>query len=319
LFFFYKQIRLNSKIYFSLVYVKNELECSLLMQSFYSKPIPLPTLDSSGIICKLNNRRLFSYICPKDDRLNHDYFSTLLSTLSPDSIVYLFESMLRSKKILLFSNRLSKLTKCSLALSFLLYPFTWTYPFVSLMPSSWLQDLIDSPCPYIYGCLTDITKQLSNTLAMEKDSVRVDLDTDTIEVGLNDGFCLPLDLRQICIASLEYLIRFRLIRSDLNLINIACHEACLHVFIELFHALPDYFQRDEQKPKSVDAPRRVSVTVNDLKKFDFRNEDNRLGYEFRSDEFLIHQPTSSYVVFLNEFIRGKINNRFKFKIGSVYF
>ena len=116
---------------------------------------------------------------------------------------------------------------------------------------------------------------------MEKDAIRVDLDSDTIDIGLNDGFILPLDLRQTLNASLEYLIRFRLIKSDVNVINIAISEACLHLFTELFYRLPDFFQRDEEK------------------------ETSRLGYEFRSDEFLILQPTPAYVTFLNDFIRGK--------------
>ena len=249
------------------------------MQSFYSKPLPVAALNSSGIVCKLNNRRVFFYICPTDDRLNHDYFSTLLSSLSPNYIVHLFESMLRSKKILCFSNSLSKLTKCCLALSSLIYPFMWPYPFVSLMPSSWLNDLLESPCPYIYGCLSETKEKISQ--AMEKDSIRVDLDADTVDIGLNDGFILPLDLRQTLNASLEYLIRFRLIKSDLNLINVAISEACLHVFVELFYRLPDFYQRDQGK------------------------EISRLGYDFRSDEFLILQPTSSYVTFLNDFIHGR--------------
>jgi len=279
------------------------------MQSFYSKPIPVPTLNSSGIVCKLNNRRIFFYVCPTDERLNHDYFSTLLSCLSPNYIVHLFESMLRSKKILCFSNSLSKLTKCCLALSFLIYPFMWPYPFVSVMPSSWLHDLLDSPCPYIYGCLYETMQHIPST--MDQDSIRVDLDLNTIDISLNDGFILPLDLRQTLIASLEYLTRFRLIKSDLNLINIAVSEACLHVFIELFHRLPDFFKRDQISLKTVDNEKNFSTCLDYFKQDHSEiehqsktKEENRLGYDFRSDEFLILQPTSAYVTFLNDFIHG---------------
>jgi hypothetical protein len=279
------------------------------MQSFYSKPIPIPTLNSSGIVCKLNNRRIFFYVCPTDERLNHDYFSTLLSCLSPNYIVHLFESMLRSKKILCFSNSLSKLTKCCLALSFLIYPFMWPYPFVSVMPSSWLHDLLDSPCPYIYGCLYETLQHIPST--MDQDSIRVDLDLNTIDISLNDGFILPLDLRQTLIASLEYLTRFRLIKSDLNLINIAVSEACLHVFIELFHRLPDFFKRDQIPLKTIDNEQKFSTCLDYFKQDHSEiehqskpKEENRLGYDFRSDEFLILQPTSAYVTFLNDFIHG---------------
>ncbi|CAF2559761.1 unnamed protein product [Rotaria sp. Silwood2] len=305
-------------------YISNDLECGLLIQSFYSKPLPVPTSNSSGIVCILNDRRLFFYVCPTDERLNHDYFSTLLSCLSPTNITHLFESMLCSKRILCFSNSPSKLTKCCLALSFLMYPFIWPYPFVSLMPSSWLHDLLESPCPYIYGCLYETMQQIPSTI--EKDSIRVDLDLNTIEMDTGDNIILPLDLRQILQASLEYIIRFRLVKSNSTLVHIAVSEACLHVFTELFYSLPTYFTRHEtsvkltdNEQKSPSSPKSFkrndsgidvqSVVSNDVqhesRKNEHKKEKNRLGYDFRSDDFLISQPTSGYVAFLNDFIHGR--------------
>ena len=303
--------------------MSNELECSLLMQSFYSKPLPKPTPNSSGIVCILNDHRVFFYVCPHDDRLNHDYFATLLSCLSPSNFIYLFESMLRSKRILCFSNSLSKLTKCCLALSHLLYPFTWPYPFVSLMPSSWLYDLLDSPCPYLYGCLHENIKDLSSPI--DKDSLRVDLDSNTIDTSPDDSFFLPYNLRQTLQESLEYLIRFRLIKLNVALINVAVSEACLHVFTELFHILPSYFKRKQIPKKSNEQKYSIygnhfyfqsnddrendlqTVVTNNIQQgtmTDNCKHENRLGYDFQSDEFLISQPISSYVAFLNDFIHG---------------
>jgi hypothetical protein len=293
------------------------------MQSFYSSSLPISTTNSSSIACKLDDRRVFFYICPSDERLNHDYFSTLLSCLSPSYIVHLLESMLRSKKILCFSSSISKLTKCCLALSLLTYPFIWPYPFVSVMPSSWLHDLVDSPCPYIYGCLYETREQIPPTI--EKDSLRVCLDSNTIDAGLDEGSILPLDLRQTLQSSLEYLTRFRLAKSNSLLINIAVGEAFLRVFVELFRRLPDYFKRDEVVLKTTDNAGDPSNCSNSLKSYDsgidvqsgvsndiqpepikqvFKREASPLGYDFRSDEFLISQPTPSYVTFLNDFIHG---------------
>jgi len=306
-------------------FAANELECNLLIQSFYSKPLPVPTAHSSGIACILNDRRIFFYVCPRDDRLNHDYFATLISFLSPGNFVYVFESMLRSKRILLFSNSLSKLTKCCSGLSLLMYPFVWPYSFASLMPSSWLRDLLDSPCPYIYGCLHEKLNDLPSSL--DKETVRVDLDANTIETDLDDGFFLPLDLRQTLQASLEYIVRFRLVKLNSNLINIAVSEACLRVFIELIHRLPDFFKRLPESPMKTSSASIVSTSFQshdsgiDVQTIvhqdltpktdvDDNKEENRLGYDFRSDEFLIAQPTSSYVNFLNDFIHGMIFMKF---------
>jgi len=289
------------------------------MQSFYSKRLPIPTVNSSGITCILNDRRLFFYLCPRDNRLNHDYYFTLLSSLSPSQIIHLMESMLRSKRILFFSYYPSKLTKCCLALSLLIYPFVWPYSFVSLMPSVWLRDLLDSPCPYIYGCLYETIRQIP--LTIDNEIIRVDLDLSTIEGSNDTSRLFPLNLRQTLESSLEYLKRFRLTKLNSNLINIAVSEACLYVFTELFYRLPDFFKREKISTKineyfpvvkmpdsGIDLQSFVSI---DLQKTiinkEHKREEIRLGYEFRLEEFLSVQPMPSYVVFLKEFIDGIIH------------
>ncbi|CAF1365024.1 unnamed protein product [Adineta ricciae] len=308
-------------------YMTNEMECSLLMQAFYSKPLPMPNLNSSGVTCVLNDRRLFFYVCPRDDRLNHDYFSTLLSCLSSYQIIYLFESMLRSKRILLFSHYPSKLTKCTLALSLLIYPFIWPYSFVSLMPSSWLTDLLDSPCPYIYGCLRDTMQQIPK--APDSETLIVDLDLCTLDGNLETTYLLPYNLRQILESSLDYVARFRLLRTNSILTNIAVSEAFLSVFTELLYRLPDFFKRNkssitEKDQQSSIGPDRLqhrdsgidlqSLVSMELSQVILNNEpkavDNYLGYEFHTDEFLRVQITPSYVIFLKEFISGMLFMKF---------
>ena len=287
------------------------------MQSFYSKPLPSPTINSSGITCILNDRRIFYYTCPRDDRLNYDYFSTLISCLTPIQIIYLFESMLHSKRLLVFSQHSSKLTKSCLALSLLLYPFVWPFLFVSLMPSSWLNhDLLDSPCPYIYGCLYETIEQMPTKI--DNDTVCVDLDLGSVQPCNDSKSVLPPNLRQILEASLEYLIRFRLIKSNSIFINIAVSEAFLYVFTELFYRLPEFFKREKiaikndkhfsacsnyfkRQDSGIDIE---SVVSDDLPQPTTNNNDNRLGYEFRSEEFLRVQPTPWYGLFLKEFIQG---------------
>ena len=300
--------------------MSNELECNLLMQSFYSKPLPVPTVNSSGVTCVLNDRRIFFYICPRDDRLNHDYYSTLLSCLSPIQIIHLFEAMLRSKRILLFSYYPSKLTKCCLALSLLIYPFTWPYSFVSIMPSSWLPDLLDSPCPYIYGCLYETMQQIP--LTFDNDTLRIDLDLSTIDGNIDTTHLLPFNLRQTLEYSLDYLIRFRLMKSNLTLLNIAVSEACLYVFTELLHDLPDFFKREKPATKidghyslcsdyfvrhdsGIDLQSLGSVDLQQIAtNNEHKQEENRLGYAFDTEEFLRAQSIPAYRTFLEEFIRG---------------
>ncbi|CAF0769584.1 unnamed protein product [Rotaria sordida] len=308
------------------VYISNEVECNLLIRSFYSKPLPAPTQNSSSITCMLNNHRIFYYVCPRDDRLNHDYYSTLLSCLSPNHIVHLFESMLCSKRILVFSRYPSKLTKCCLGLSLLIYPFIWPYSFVSLMPSSWLHDLIDSPCPYIYGCLYETIQDMPFTF--DHDVIRVDLDMNTIEDSTDNICSLPYNLRQTFESSLEYIIKYRLIKLNSNLINIAVSEACLHVFIELFYLLPDFFQHKNISNKNsndqfsicsnyfkyhdsgIDLQSLVSVDLEEtITDHEDKQDKIQFDYDFHSEEFLNVQP-KPFVTFLKGFVHGMIFLKF---------
>ena len=306
--------------YFLLAYIANEAECDLLMLSFYSKPLPVPSTNSSGIVCILNDRRVFFYTCPRDDRLNHDYFVTLLSCLSANHIVQVFQAVLSSKRLLLFSHSLSKLTKCCLALSQLIYPFIWPYSFVSLMPSSWLDDLLDAPCPFIYGCLDGSRQTLPITV--DHETLQIDLDQNTVEGNMDQILELPAHLRQTLESSLAYLTRFRLTKSDRTLINIAVSEACLHVLTELFQHLPDYYQR---KQASCEEERHFSICFNYFKYhdngIDFQSlsggkrerleaeseqepGDNRFDYEFQADAFLSDPSTLPYAPFLKDFTQG---------------
>lgn len=221
--------------------------------------------------------------------------------------------MLRSKRILIFSKSLSKLTKSCLGLSHLIYPFIWPYSFVSLMPSSWLDDLLDSPCPFIYGCLSERKQEI--LLRNDNDIIYVDLDSSTIEGYYETKYLFPLNLRQTLEASLEYLKKYRLNKLNINLINIAVSEACLNVFIELFYRLPDYFKRQKisieneglfsicsdyfnHHDSGVDLQSLVSTDTQR------KQEENHVDYEFYSEEFLRVQPTPSYVLFLKTFIHG---------------
>ena len=303
-----------------LAFVANETEWDLLMQSFYSKPLPVPTVNSSGIVCILNDRRVFFYTCPRDDRLNHDYFVTLLSCLSANHLAQLFQAILSSKRLLLFSNSLSKLTKCCLALSQLIYPFTWPYSFVSLMPSSWLDDLLDAPCPFIYGCLDETRQALPMTI--DHDTLQIDLDRDKVEGSMDQIDELPANLRQTLESSLTYLTRFRLTKADRNLINIAVSEACLHVLTELFHRLPDYYQR---KKASCEKEKHFSICSDYFEYhdngIDFQSlssgeqdqstletkkeqENDRFDYDFHAGGFLSDPSTSLYTLFLKDFTQG---------------
>lgn len=325
----------------------NESRCGALMQLFYSKQLPTSTLNSSSITCTLNDHRIFYYICSRDDRLNHDYFITLLSCLSPKHIVDLFDAMLCSKRIIVFSRYPSKLTKCSLALILLLYPFVWPYPFVSLMPSVWLSDLVDSPCPFIYGCLHETARDLQ--LTNDHDITQVDLDINSVKDLNYSGHLLPRSLRHAFENSLDYIIKYRAMKANTNLINTAVSEACLTILTELFYRLPEFCKAqetplknnsneksdsglssikndqnpaDSQSSDSIDLPSEASAAA--AASDEYIHDDNQFNYDFNTQEFLRVQPPS-YAQFLSKFMQGKIytienkhRQKFSLLLGMIF-
>ena len=278
------------------------MEFSLLMQSFYSKPLPKAIENSSGITCVLKNRRLFFHVCPRDQRLNHNHFSVLASCLSSENIVHLFQAILTSKRLLVYSQSLSKLTQCCLALISLIYPFLWPYSFASVIPTAWLQELIDSPCPFIYGCLTESRECLGPML--DSDILQIDLDSNTIDGEFTDELQLPFHLRKTLENSLTHLSKFRLRKLDPTLINIAVSEACLNILTELFYRLPDFLQQTKNFEVSGN---HFSVCSNYFKvdHLEIEQIKDSDSNNFNVEQFLQVQSIESQREFLKEFTRGK--------------
>ncbi|CAF4342552.1 unnamed protein product, partial [Didymodactylos carnosus] len=265
-----------------LAYLTSELECELLLQSFYSKPIPKPGV--SAVICVLNNSRVFFYAWPKDNRINHDYFAVLLRKLSPVNVIKVFCAMLKSKRVICFAKGLSILTKCCLGLHGLLYPFTWPYPFVSLMPTLWCKDICETPFPFFYGFLYDSLQWVREKQI--EDTVLVDLENNKLYTEFDDADLinvLPSSLYHILLRSLEYVVRFRLSKMNENLLNIAVSEAFLRVFVELLYKLPDFYQRN-----------RTTSTDDNSSNFHFQINKDYFSKDADQDSGIVNlSPTSS--------------------------
>lgn len=225
------------------VFKSHKAEVNLLLECFYSKPLPKKSSESSGLSCILRKGRLFFYVRPRDDRLNDEHLFTLICCLSASTIIELVESILSSKRILIFSRCLSKLSHCCCAVLSLIRPFVWPFPFASVMPSDWVVDLMDSPCSFLYGCLSENKEFLSKI--SDSDFVFVDLDSDSINAQLLAEQKFPSDLRRVLFDSLNYLTRFRLKKSDSTLLNVAVSEAFLQIFAELFGRLTEFIDRED--------------------------------------------------------------------------
>ncbi|XP_038053288.1 DENN domain-containing protein 2C-like isoform X2 [Patiria miniata] len=89
---------------------------------------------------------------PKDSRLEHVDIDCLFNALEITQVIQVFASLLFERRIIMFSGKISKLSKCSQAAAALLYPFAWQHVYVPVLPEK-LIDMSCSPTPYIMGML----------------------------------------------------------------------------------------------------------------------------------------------------------------------
>lgn len=161
---------------------------------------------------------------PNDLRLESTELSDLHQTLGTEILINIFSSLLLERKVILFTENISKLSSCVLALQTLLYPFQWQYTLVTVLPHD-LVEVCGAPTPLLAGMLEPIPFEV-------EDGIVIDLETRTITHKCGDETSiLPSVLHQslqISLSMVDILHQGRMLSSVL------IAEAFLRFFIELF-------------------------------------------------------------------------------------
>ena len=74
----------------------------------------------------------------------------LLLQLNPDAILVIFRCILLEKKMLFVSSDIGRLTTLVQSLLYLIFPMTWSFVYIPLLPDS-LVEYLGSPVPFIMG------------------------------------------------------------------------------------------------------------------------------------------------------------------------
>lgn len=100
--------------------------------------------------------------------------------LSIENVLKLFCHMLAERKIIMYANDVSLLTPCAEALRTLLFPLTWQFAFVPVLPSK-LSYVLKAPVPLIVG----MHRSFLDEARVDHDVVMVDLDRNDIHIPHN--------------------------------------------------------------------------------------------------------------------------------------
>lgn len=106
----------------------------------------------------------------------------LFSKLEPANIVTLFNCLLCELPILVVASRIEVLTPCLDALLALMFPLSWPYIYIPLLPSS-LTEMLNAPVPFLCGTTPDALAGGASPLH----AVIVDLDGNKVYVNEPDS------------------------------------------------------------------------------------------------------------------------------------
>lgn len=173
----------------------------------------LSDIDSSQVIIRR----------PKDIRLEHSEISELHRWLGPELLVAVFGTLLHERKVIFHSRNINKLSSCVLGLQAILYPFTWQYPMITVLPDH-LMDICQAPIPIIIGCMQDVHVEI-------EDGIVINLDTKkALQQCGDENMILPNELRQSLQMSLDLV---DMLDQGKTLSNVLIAEAFLRFFVEL--------------------------------------------------------------------------------------
>lgn len=116
-------------------------------------------------------------------------FRPLFGSLSVDNILLVFSFLMNEHKVCFASGNISLLTPVQETFLALLFPLVWQGAYIPILPSHML-DILEAPVPLIVGIDKREFHNFGNILP--EGCVTVDLDTNTVHVGIDYSTDLPL-------------------------------------------------------------------------------------------------------------------------------
>ncbi|XP_055686374.1 DENN domain-containing protein 2A-like [Lutzomyia longipalpis] len=187
---------------------------------------------------------------PSDVRLESSDLWLLHRTLGSELLLHVFGTLLLERKVVLYSESISLVASCILALAEILYPFQWQYTLITVVPLR-LLEICQAPFPVLVGSVCDVDEMVID------DGIVVNLDAKRMTQCCGDEMTLiPAKLRNSLLVSLEM---YNALNEDKFLLSVLIAEAFLRFFIEIF----DNFPHDTpfQKEKLINSHPNPSVQI----------------------------------------------------------
>ncbi|KAK6766955.1 hypothetical protein RB195_026302 [Necator americanus] len=126
------------------------------------------------------------------------------------NLLTVVRAVLCDAKIILHSSSQQRLSDSAYAIKSIIFPFEYTYTFVTVLPEL-LLEYLESPTPYLMGVLSQVKGKLPNV-----DAVMVDLDTGEVRLPVSSQLAeLPPPFRERLVIRLQWVLSPELSTADL--------------------------------------------------------------------------------------------------------
>jgi DENN domain-containing protein 2 len=159
----------------------NPTSCDDFLAAVRAEPLPRP---GDSILLQLksahtNRPENYKLTRPADsdrylDVLNLDL---VLRYVSPVNLVELFASLIRERRFVFMSSNVSVVSDCVQGILGLLYPFSWQYVLVPVLPTS-LLNFCCAPVPFVVGINSADQPELHSLKSAMEEVILFDLDRD---------------------------------------------------------------------------------------------------------------------------------------------
>ncbi|KAL3871310.1 hypothetical protein ACJMK2_039317, partial [Sinanodonta woodiana] len=166
-------------------------DLTVLLRTALADHVPLPNQPVTFV----GQQEMFSFTAPDPSKMPSIPASRNLTeyynAIDTNNMLIIFASMLKERRILVSSKKLSRLTACVHAAEAMLYPMHWQHLYIPVLPES-LIDYISAPMPYIIGVHHTVKMKIKN--ADLGDAVVVDADSNTVITDYDDVDDLPEEI-----------------------------------------------------------------------------------------------------------------------------
>lgn len=181
--------------------------CDAFLSTVRAQPLPRPGDSLHLQVTSAHTQRLETYKLtrPADsdrylDVLNLDI---VLRHVNPFNLLEIFCCLIRERRIVFMSSNVAVLSDCVQGILGLLYPFSWQYVLIPVLPTS-LLNFCCAPMPFVVGVMTADHPEIEKLKSAMEEVILFDLDRDQFTwKPFNDIDCIPKDLRDQLLAGVK--------------------------------------------------------------------------------------------------------------------